>query len=175
MGIWEMKFCIFIVFIVAGFSNCTLSDKNSYFSNSSIQIIDMGDFKGLKIIEIASLNYPESTTQTKTSQVFTETDKEYFNDSLILSLKKSEVRVLPSAQTKIHINFTQLAINGNLEDTMLIITADLAVSRNGIITRKTIEITSQAKRTIGATKNNGVKMFIQELGDLLREQSTYKR
>ena len=52
---------------------------------------------------------------------------------------------------------------------------DVVVSRNGIVTRKTIEITGKAKLTIGRTKDNGVKMFIQELGELLREQSSFKR
>jgi hypothetical protein len=53
--------------------------------------------------------------------------------------------------------------------------ADVAVSRNGIVSRKTIEINSHAKFTIGATKDSGVQMFIKELGELLREQSSFKR
>jgi hypothetical protein len=132
----------------------------------------MGELNGLRIIEIASLNYPEVTGQTQTGHMYTDIDKDNFNNSLIQSLKRSDVRVLPSAQTKIHIDFTQLAM---LKDTIIKMTAELAVSRNGIITRKTIEINGKAKFTIGATKDNGVKLFIQELGELLREQSSFKR
>ena len=107
--------------------------------------------------------------------MFTDKDKDNFGDSLIQSLKRSDVRVLPSAQTKLHIDFTQLTLSDDETGRIITMTADLAVSRNGIISRKTIEINSKSKLTIGATKDNGVKMFIQELGDLLREQSSFKR
>ena len=60
-------------------------------------------------------------------------------------------------------------------NSIFIITADVAVSRNGIISRKVIKINSKAKYTMGKTKNNGVKKFIQELGELLRDQSFFKR
>ena len=170
-----MKFFLFITFIIITFCNCTLSLQGSRFTNSSIQKVDMGEFNGLRIIEIASLNYPEVTAQTQTGHMYTDIDKDNFNSSLIQSLKRSDVRVLPSAQTKIHINFTQLAMLKDTKDTIIKMTAELAVSRNGIITRKTIEINGKAKFTIGATKDNGVKLFIQELGELLREQSSFKR
>jgi hypothetical protein len=170
-----MKFLIWFVFLVATFSGCSLSQQNSSFTNSSIQIIDMGKFNGLRIIEIATLNYPESTAHTQTKPLFTEIDKDNFSESLIQSFKKSDVRVVPSAQAKIHIGFTQIAMFEDTQGSTMKITADFAVSRNGIITRKTIEINSKSKLTIGATKDNSVKMFIQELGDLLREQASFKR
>jgi hypothetical protein len=178
MGIWEMKCLIWIVFIVVGFSGCSLTKQNGSFTNSSIQTVDMGKFNGLRIIEIASLNYPETSAQTKTSQVFTEIDKGNFSDTLIQSLKNSDVSVLPSAQTKIHIDFTQLAM---LEETkgvtgkIVAMTADVTVSRNGIITRKTIQVNSQVKLTVSGTKDNAVKIFMQKLGELLRKQSSFKR
>jgi hypothetical protein len=170
-----MKFLIWIVFLVATFSGCSLSQQNSSFTNSSIQIIDMGKFKGLMIIEIASINYPDSTANTHTKPLFTEIDKDNFSESLIQSFKKSDVRVLPSAQTKIHIDFTQIAMLEDTQGTTMMITADLAVSRNGIVTRKTIEINSKSNITLGRTKDTAVKMFIQKLGELLREQSSFKR
>jgi hypothetical protein len=176
-----MKLLILSMFIIAGFSSCSLINQNGSFTNSSIQKVDMGKFNGLKIIEIAALNYPETTTQTATSQLFTDKDKDNFGDTLIQSLKRSDVRVLPSAQTKIHINFTQLVMadgkngkNGK-NGKIMTMTAEVAVSRNGIISRKTIKISSKSKPTIGATKDNGVELFIQELGNLLREQSSFKR
>jgi hypothetical protein len=175
MGIRKMKFLIWIVFLVATFSGCSLSQQNSSFTNSSIQIIDMGKFKGLMIIEIASINYPDSTANTHTKPLFTEIDKDNFSESLIQSFKKSDVRVLPSAQTKIHIDFTQIAMLEDTQGTTMMITADLAVSRNGIVTRKTIEINSKSNITLGRTKDTAVKMFIQKLGELLREQSSFKR
>ena len=110
--------------------------------------------------------------------MFTEIDKDNVRGSLIQSLKKSNVRVLPSAQTKIHIDFTQIAMFEDTQGTQrtrMVITADLAVSRNGIVTRKTIEINSKPKITLGRTKDKGVKIFIQKLGELLREQSSFKR
>jgi hypothetical protein len=61
------------------------------------------------------------------------------------------------------------------KDTILTMTADVIVSRNGIITTKLIKISSKAKFTSGSTKNNGVKMFIQAIGELLRDQSSFKR
>ena len=85
---------------------------------------------------------------------------------------------MPSAQTKIHIEFTQLVL---LEETKgvkgkkMVMTAFVAVSRNGIITREIIQINSKAKITIGGAKDNAVKIFIQKLGKLLREQSSFKR
>ena len=170
-----MKYWIYFLFIVAGVSSCKLSEQNKRFSNSSPQTVDMGEFKGLRIIEFASLNYPQTTSQTQPSQAFTEIDKEYFSDSLIQSLKNSDVRVLPSAQTKIHIDFTQFAMMKDSEETIMAMTASVAVSRNGIITRRTIDIKSKAMFTIGASKNNAVKQFILELGELLREQSLFKR
>ncbi|MFT6988838.1 MAG: hypothetical protein ACJASL_000803 [Paraglaciecola sp.] len=170
-----MKYWILITLVVIGISSCTLNNQYGSFPNSSIQTIDMGEFKGLRIIEIASLNFPEPTTPTHTSEVFTTIDNDNFGDSLIQSLKRSDVRVLPSAQTKIHIDFTQLAMLEDTKSTMMTMTANVAVSRNGIVTRKTININSKAKFNIGQTKDNGVKMFIQELGDLLRQQSSFKR
>jgi hypothetical protein len=175
MGIMKIKFLIWIVFLVATSNGCSLSQQNPSFINSSIQTIDMGKFKGLMIIEIASLNYPESTANTLTKPLFTEIDKDNFSESLIQSLNKSDVRVLPSAQTKIHIDFTQIAMFEDTQDSTMKITADLVVSRNGIVTRKSIEINSKAKLTLGRTKDNGVKMFIQKLGEVLREQSSFKR
>ena len=163
------------MFVVAGFSSCTLSGQNGSFTNSSIQIVDMGKFKGLRIIEIASLNYPEKTAQTQSSQVFTDIDKDNFGESLIQSLKRADVSVLPSAQTKIRIDFTRLVMPEDENGTTMTMTADVAVSRNGIVTRKTIEISSKAKLTLGRTKDNAVKIFLQELGELLREQSSFKR
>lgn len=173
-----MKIWIFVFIIITGFSGCTLNKLNGNFSNSSVQTVDMGTFNGLRIVEIASLNYPEPTSQTPTNSEFTEIDRDNFDASLIQSLKRSDVRVLPSAQTKIHIDFTLLAMlqePKNSKGTIITMTAEVAVSRNGIVSRKTIKINSKAKFTIGATKDNGVKMFIQELGQLLREQSSYKR
>jgi hypothetical protein len=170
-----MKLLILSMLIIAGFSSCSLSKQNGSFANSSIQTVDMGKFNGLRIIEIAALNYPETTDQAQTSQVFTDKDKDHFGDSLIQSLKRSDVRVLPSAQTKLDIDFTQLTLLDDETGRTITMTADVAVSRNGIITRKTIEINSKSKLTIGATKDNSVKMFIHELGDLLREQASFKR
>ena len=170
-----MKSVIWIVFLVAAFSSCSLSQQNPSFTNSSIQTIDMGKFKGLRIIELASVNYPELTVHTQTKPLFTEIDKDNVSESLIQSFKKSNVRVLPSAQTKIHIDFTQIDMFEDTQGTTMIITADLAISRNGIVTRKTIEINSKPKITLGRTKDKGVKIFIQKLGELLREQSSFKR
>ncbi|GAC17556.1 hypothetical protein [Paraglaciecola arctica] len=169
-----MKSWLLIVFIVA-LTSCTLSKQNGSFSNSSIQTIDMGKFYGLRIIEIAALDYPQATTQTLSIPKFTDIDKSNFGDSLIQSLKRSDVRVLPSAQTKMHIEFTKIALVDGTNGTIMTMSADVAVSRNGIISRKTIEINSDSKLTIGATKDNGVRMFIQELAELLREQSSFKR
>jgi hypothetical protein len=175
MGIWKMKCWILKIFFIIGFSGCTLSDQNGRFTNSSVQKVDMGKFKGLKIIEIASLNYPDLTAFTPTKQLFTEIDKDNFSESLIQSLKKSDVRVLPSAQTKVHIDFTQLDLLDGETARIMSMSADVAISRNGIITRQTFEIDSKTKTTIGATKDNGVKLFIQKLGEMLREQSSFKR
>jgi hypothetical protein len=85
------------------------------------------------------------------------------------------VLVVPSAQTKICIDFTQIAMLEDIQGTIMMITADLAVSRNGIVTRKIIKINSKAKLTLGRTKDNGVKIFIQKLGDMLIEKSSFKR
>jgi hypothetical protein len=169
-----MKSWLLIVFVVA-LTSCTLSKQNGSFSNSSIQTIDMGKFYGLRILEIAALDYPQATTQTPSIPEFTDIDKDNFSDSLIQSLNRSDVRVLPSAQTKMHIEFTEIAIVDGTKGTIMTMTAEVAVSRNGIISRKTIEINSEQKITIGRTKDNGVKMFIQELAELLREQSSFKR
>ena len=135
----------------------------------------MGEFNGLRIIEIATLNYSETTAQTLTSPLFTNIDKDNFSATLIESLGRSDVSVLPSAQTKIHIDFTLLALLKDTKITTMAMAANVVVSRNGISTRKTIEINSKAKFTIGTTKDNGIKMFIQKLGDVLREQSALKR
>ena len=135
----------------------------------------MGEFNGLRIIEIATLNYSETTAQTLTSPLFTNIDKDNFSATLIESLGRSDVSVLPSAQTKIHIDFTLLALLKDTKITTMAMDANVVVSRNGISTRKTIEINSKAKFTIGTTKDNGIKMFIQKLGDVLREQSALKR
>ncbi|AGH45176.1 hypothetical protein C427_3067 [Paraglaciecola psychrophila 170] len=119
---------VWIVFFVLLFSGCSLSKQNLSFTNSSIQTIDMGKFKGLMIIEIASLNYPDSTAHTQTKPLFTDIDKDNFSESLIQSLNKSDVRVLPSAQTKIHIDFTQIAMFEDTQGSTMKITADLVVS-----------------------------------------------
>ena len=169
-----MKYCVLIM-LVAGFSSCSMNNQNGNLTNSNIQTIDMGEFNGLRIIEIASLNYPELTFPTHTSHVFTKIDNDNFGDSLIQSLRRSDVRVLPSAQTKIHIDFTQLAMLEDTKGTTITMTANVVVSRNGIVTRKTIDINSKAKFSISQTKDNGVKMFIQQLGELLRQQSLFKR
>jgi hypothetical protein len=173
-----MKYWIWIIFIVSSISSCSLREHNGSSTNSSIQTVDMGEFNGLRIIEIASLNYPETLNQIKTSQGLTEIDKSNFSDTLIQSLKKSDVSVLPSAQTKIHIEFTQLVLledKKGVKGKSMAMTAFVAVSRNGIVTREIIQINSKVKSTIGGTKDNGVKMFIQKLGELLREQSSFKR
>lgn len=170
-----MKYWIGIILVIAGISGCALNQEKGHFTRSSIQAVDMGKFKGLKNIEIATLNYPETTTPMQTSHVFTEMDIDNFSDSLIQSLKRSDVRVLPSAQTKVHIDFTQIVMLDEPTGTIITMVADVIVSRNGIVTRKTIEIKSKAKLTIGGTKDNGIKMFIYEIGELLREQSSFKR
>lgn len=170
-----MKYWFWIVFIVAGFSSCAMIEQNAGLTNSSVQSVDMGKFNGLRIVEIAALNFPDNSAQSQGDSVFSDIDKENFGGSLIQSLKKSDVRVLPSAQTKIHIDFTELALVDDNKSTIIKLTADVAVSRNGIISRKTIEIISETKLSLGRTKNNGVKLFIQELGDFLRDQSSFKR
>lgn len=170
-----MKCLIWIMIFTLSFNSCSLVKQNTRFINSSKQTVDMGKFKGLRLIEIATLNYPEKTVQTQNSHVFTEIDKDNFSDSLIQSLKKSDVRVLPSAQTKIHIDFTQLVMSDTATGEIMIMSANVAVSRNGIVTRKTIQINSMPSITNGATKNNGVVRFLQALGELLREQSSFKR
>jgi hypothetical protein len=175
MGIKKMKCVNWTLFIMLGLSGCAFNTTNGSFSDSSIQTIDMGKFNGLRIIQIASLNYPELSSKASSSQVIIGIDKDNFNDSLIESLKMSNVRVLASAQTKIHLDFTKFLQIENDEDNIMIMSANVAVSRNGIITRKTIEISSLAKMTTGATKNHTVKKFIQALGEMLREQSTFKR
>ena len=157
------------------FSGGSLNKQNGSLTHSSIQTVDMGEFNGLRIIEIATLNYSETTAQTLTSPLFTNIDKDNFSATLIESLGRSDVSVLPSAQTKIHIDFTLLALLKDTKITTMAMAANVVVSRNGISTRKTIEINSKAKFTIGTTKDNGIKMFIQKLGDVLREQSALKR
>jgi hypothetical protein len=127
------------------------------------------------IIELASINYPDSRDHTQTKPLFSKIDKYNFSESLIQSLNKSDVLVVPSAQTKICIDFTQIAMLEDIQGTIMMITADLAVSRNGIVTRKIIKINSKAKLTLGRTKDNGVKIFIQKLGDMLIEKSSFKR
>ena len=170
-----MKLLIASMLIIAGFSGCSLNNPNGSFSKSSIQTVDMGKFNRLRTIEIATLTYPATADKTHTNQEFTDQDKENFGDSLLQSLKRSDVRVLPSAQTRIHIDFTKLVIIEDVTGTIITMTADLAVSRNGIVSRKTIDINSKSKLTIGATKDHGIKLFMLELGDLLREQSSFKR
>mgnify|MGYP003655161937 CR=1 FL=1 len=165
-----MKLWIVIIFNLIIFSGCSLNNINS-----NKQVVEMGKLTGLRIIQIASVSYPESTVYPDTSLTFTEMDKINFGDSLIQSLKRSDVRVLPSAQTKIHINFIEMTLPEGVTGSKLTMVAKVAVSRNGIITRKTIEINSKSKSTLGATKSTAVKMFIQELGNLLREQSSFKR
>jgi hypothetical protein len=175
MGLRRMKAWIWSILFVASFSSCKLSHQHSGFNNSSVQIVDMGQFNGLRIIEIASLHYPETESKNQAGWVFSEIDEVNFNESLIQSLRRSDVRVLPSAQTKIHLNFTQIGMIEIQKDTILTMTADVIVSRNGIITKKLVKISSKANFTSGSTKNNGVKMFIQAIGELLREQSSFKR
>lgn len=165
-----MKYWVVVILTLVIFSSCSLNDINS-----SAQTVDMGKFPGLRIIQIASVNYPESIAVANSSLFFTDKDRDNFSDSLIQSLKRSDVRVLPSAQTKIHIDFINLATQKDSTGSPMTLAANVIVSRNGIITRKTIEISSKAKRNVGATKSNSVKMFIQELGNLLREQSSFKR
>lgn len=82
-----------------------------------------------------------------------------FGDPLIGSLKKSDVCVLPSAQSRIHIDFTKLVMLEDETGTIVTMTGEVAVSRNGIVSRKTIEISSDSKIIIGATKDNGVKIL----------------
>jgi len=60
-----MKSVIWIGFHVAALSSCSLSKQNGDFTNISIQIIDMVKFNGLRIIEIAAVNYPDSTAHTQ--------------------------------------------------------------------------------------------------------------
>ena len=175
MGLRRMKVWIWSILFVASLSSCKLSQQHSGFNNSSVQIVDMGQFNGLRIIEIASLHYAESESKNQACWVFSEIDEVNFNESLIQSLRRSDVRVLPSAQTKIHLNFTQIAMIEIQKDTILTMTADVIVSRNGIITTKSIKISSKSRFTSGSTKKNGMKMFIQAIGELLREQSSFKR
>lgn len=165
-----MKSWMGVIFSLIIFSSCSLNDINS-----SVQTVDMGKFPGLRIIQIASVNYPELTTVPNGFQYFSDIDKDNFDDSLIQSLKRSDVRVLPSAQTKIHIDFIDLDLPEELTGSKITLAANVIVSRNGIITRKIIEVSSKSKGSVGATKSNNVKMFIQELGNLLREQSSFKR
>lgn len=158
-----------------GFNSCALKGSNGRFTNSSVQSIDMGKFISLRTVEIASLNYPEFSESPKTQSMFTQIDKANFSDSLIQSFKRSEVRVLPSAQTKIHIDFTQLVLPDEKTNFKIIMNAKIVISRNGTTTRKFIEISSQPKMSIGSTKDKAVQLFILELAELLREQSSFKR
>ena len=175
MGLRRMKVWIWSILFVASLSSCKLSQQHSGFNNSSVQIVDMGQFNGLRIIEIASLHYPESESKNQAGWVFSEIDEVNFNESLIQSLRRSDVRVLPSAQTKIHLNFTQIAMIEIQKDTILTMTADVIVSRNGIITTKSIKISSKSRFTSGSTKKNGMKMFIKAIGEFQREQSYFNR
>jgi hypothetical protein len=167
-----MKYWFWFILIIIGFSGCQLFAQKGKVTNSSIQAIDMGKFSGLWIIEIASINYLEATAQTQDIFRSTDIDKENFSESLIQSLQKSNVRILPSAQTKIHIDFTQFGMSEDTKYITMTIKANVSVSRNGIITRKVIEIDS---KSIRSSKDNGIKMFILEIGNLLREQSFFKR
>ena len=170
-----MNMWLKIIFITLSLSGCVISEQAGKFSDSSIQTVEMGKLTGLRIIEIASVYYPDPSTLAQSGFEFSDVDKEHFGDSLIQSFKRSDVRVLPSAQTKVHIDFTKLLWNDDLKQELLIMSADVVVSRNGIMTRKTVKISYLPKFTIAATKNHGVKLFIQELGNLSREQSSFKR
>ena len=170
-----MKCWLLSMFMVAGLNGCQLYTQKYGSTNSSIQTVDMGKFNGLRIIEIASLNYPEVAIQTQANFGFTERDKENFSDTLTQSLQNSDVIVLPSAQTKIHIDFTKIVITEDIKGIIMTINADLAVSRNGIITREVIEVVSQANITYRSTKNNVMTVFIQKIGNLIRQQSSFKR
>ncbi|MFT5840229.1 MAG: hypothetical protein ACI9UT_002740 [Flavobacteriales bacterium] len=161
--------------MAAGFNGCQQHTQKWGPRNSSIQTVVMGKFNGLRIIEIASLNYLKVAIQTEVNSGFNECDKENFSDSLIQSLQNSDVIVLASAQTKIHIDFNMIVITEDIKGIIMTINADVAVSRNGIITRKVIEVDTQPKITFSSTTNNAITVFIQKLGHLIRQQSTFKR
>jgi hypothetical protein len=170
-----MNYWLSIIFIVAAFNGCAFNKQDGRFAKSSIQTIDMGTFNGLRIIEIASVNFLKDSDKTTNPSLFTEIDQENLSDSLIRSFKKSGVQVVPSAQTKIHLDFTEFVILEEEKGSVFKMNANVAVSRNGIVTRKVIEINGKDKLTLGRTKDNGVKIFILGLADLLREQATFKR
>lgn len=175
MGIKEMKYWLSFIFIIVGFNGCAFNEEDGRFAKSSVQTVDMGSFKGLRMIEIASVNFLKDSDKTTNQSLFTEIDQENLSDSLISSLKESDVQVVPSAQTKIHLDFTEFVILEEDKRRVFKMTANVAVSRNGIVTRKIIEINGKDKLTLGRTKDNGVKVFILGLADLLREQSSFKR
>tara|TARA_R110000751_G_scaffold91266_2_gene178792 strand:+ start:19925 stop:20437 length:513 start_codon:yes stop_codon:yes gene_type:complete len=170
-----VKYLVCIFLLITGLSSCALNEQNGLFTQSTVQTVDMGNLDGLRIIELAALSYPESSSQTKNNLMFSDKDKENFEDSLIHSLNRSGVRVMPSAQTKLHIDFTEIAMPEMESGKIISMNAQIAVSRNGIIKRKTIKISRESKLTIGATKDIALKNFILKLGDLLREQASYKQ
>jgi len=165
--------CLFLV--ITNICSCGSNQHDGSFSKSSIQTVDMGKFKGLRIIEIASLNFLESMDKIANEQLFTKIDQENLSRSIVDSFSKSDIEVVPSAQTKVHLEFTEFVLLQEEKNRVFKMTATVAVSRNGIVTRKIIEINGKEKRTLGRTKDNGVKIFILGLADLLREQSSFKR
>lgn len=175
MGIKEMKYWLSFIFIIVGFNGCAFNEEGGRFAKSSIQTVAMGKLIGLRTIEIASINFLDDRDTTSTESLFSIIDKQNLNDSLISSFRESGVQVVPSAQTKVHLDFTQFVILEIENRRVFKITAHVAVSRNGIVTRKIIDIHAKEKFTLGGTKDNGVKIFILGLADLLREQSSFKR
>jgi hypothetical protein len=178
------------MFLILSISSCAGPSKGGLFGNSGVQIVDMGEMKGFKIIEIATLRYPDDDTTSNQAEIFlvknselsvstegafTADDKDNFSQSLMLSLRSSDVKVLDSAQTKLHINFSRISLANKGRNKVMVFVADVSVSRNGMTTKQKIEVMGKAKVTLSSTKADGVKTFLQEVGKLLSEQSAFKR
>lgn len=165
-----MRLLLAALFILTFLPGCSTNGQSHSSASASVQTVDMGKFKGLTIIQIASITYPADTDLE-----FSEVHQANFSQSLIQSLRKSSVQVLPSAQTKLHISFTKLSMDNELHEPTMAMSADVAISRNGIITRKAIQSTSLVASSNQRTRDLLIENFIRDLGQLLREQALYKR
>lgn len=101
--------------------------------------------------------------------VYDEVDKQYLKESLINSLGSAGIKVTDHSDNKLYIDFTQIGMASKDTMSILVLVADVKLKKPADEDSKTISVKGEAKATVASTKDQAVRVFLNEIALFLTE------
>ncbi|RCU42878.1 hypothetical protein DU002_19175 [Corallincola holothuriorum] len=185
-----MKRYLVVACILSFLTSCAVyHPQRGIFVSSSVQTVTLDLGQEIKQVELLPFSYPDhssSTTQSEVASgggvhvpvshtyVFDEVDRQYLRESVIKSFEASGVAVVAESDTKMVVEFKRIGMmresRYSKKSVLSLDAVASLVSRDGE-TVKEISVHGEANATIASSKNQAVRVFLEQLSGLFPKAS----